>query len=100
MTRSPSCRKLRISSPKASGLSLSAPSHTYAVAPNKNYQSFARVSYDVVPDVTAYAQGVFSRSKLHYITQSNSIMALAKKKRRFAVPCPGCRFAGASCNPN
>jgi iron complex outermembrane recepter protein len=48
--------------------------HTNAVIPGKSYQTFARISYDVTPDITAYAQGIFSRSKIHYITQTNSLI--------------------------
>src|SRR5215831_14892550 len=33
-------------------------------------------------------------------THSNSSIALSKKKRRFAVPCPSCRFGGPSVNPS
>ena len=39
-------------------------------------------------------------ASLGSLTHTNSIMALANEKRRFAVPCPGCRFEGASRNPN
>jgi outer membrane receptor protein involved in Fe transport len=48
--------------------------HTYAVTPTKSYQTFGRVSYDIFPDVEVYAQGVFSRAKIHYITQTNSLI--------------------------
>ncbi len=50
------------------------PADTNAIAPFKTYQSFARASFDVTPDVTVYAQGLFSRSDLQYITQQNALV--------------------------
>jgi len=48
--------------------------HTYAVTPTKSYQTFGRVSYDVTPDVEIFAQGVYSRAKIHYLTQTKSLI--------------------------
>jgi outer membrane receptor protein involved in Fe transport len=47
---------------------------TNAVAPHKTYQTFGRVAYDLTPDINAYVQGGWSRSKLTYITQTNSLI--------------------------
>ena len=45
-----------------------------------------------------WAGGLRASSSLS--TQSNSSIALLKKKRRFAVPCPSCRLGGPSVSPN
>ena len=50
------------------------PDNTSAIVPTRNYQSFGRISYEVTPDVTAYVQGVYSRSELHFITQANALV--------------------------
>ena len=50
------------------------PADTHAVAPSKTYNTYGRVSYEIVPDVTAYAQGIYSESKLRYITQENALV--------------------------
>ena len=50
------------------------PDNTSAIVPSRNYQSFGRLSYEVTPDITAYAQGVYSRSQLKFITQANALV--------------------------
>jgi outer membrane receptor protein involved in Fe transport len=50
------------------------PSDGHAVTPAKNYQTFARASYDLTPDITAYVQGGWSRAKLRYRTQVNALV--------------------------
>lgn len=48
--------------------------HTNAVTPYKNYQTFGRISFDVTPDITAYAQAIYTRSDFSYITQTNALV--------------------------
>jgi iron complex outermembrane recepter protein len=50
------------------------PDNTNAVVPSENIQTFGRISYDVAPDITAYVQGSYSRSKLNFITQINALV--------------------------
>jgi outer membrane receptor protein involved in Fe transport len=50
------------------------PANNNAVAPTKNYQTFGRLSYEVVPDLTAYVQGGWSRSRLRFSTQQNALV--------------------------
>lgn len=45
-----------------------------AIIPVTNYQTFGRLSYDVVPDVNVYVQGIFARSDFTYPTQTNSLI--------------------------
>lgn len=50
------------------------PQNTHAVTPVKNYQSFGRVSYDFTDNTKAYAQVIFSRTDMNYITQQNALI--------------------------
>lgn len=50
------------------------PNDTNAVAPLTNYTGFGRVSYELTPDITAFVQGDYARSKYHYFTQGNSLV--------------------------
>ncbi|SFR88987.1 TonB-dependent receptor domain-containing protein [Sphingomonas jatrophae] len=50
------------------------PSNTSAIVPSRNYQTFGRVSYELTPDITAFAQGAYSRSELRFITQANALV--------------------------
>src|SRR5207253_4669308 len=52
-----------------------------AVAPVKTYQTFGRIAYDVVPDVTAYVEGLWSRSDLRFLTQTNSLIPPTEQVR-------------------
>ncbi|MBU6268700.1 MAG: TonB-dependent receptor [Sphingomonadales bacterium] len=45
-----------------------------AIIPGSNYQAFGRVSYDVSPDINAYAQAVYTRSTYTYPTQTNALV--------------------------
>lgn len=50
------------------------PQSTNAVTPVKNYQSFGRVSYDISDNLSVYAQAIFSRTDMNYITQQNALI--------------------------
>jgi len=50
------------------------PSDGTAIAPLKTYQAFGRASYKVTDDITAYVQGLWSRSDLRYTTQVNGLV--------------------------
>lgn len=51
----------------------SIPSDTAAVAPYETWQGFGRVSYDLTDNISAYAQGIYSRTTLEYDALANSI---------------------------
>ena len=45
-----------------------------AIIPGQNYQGFGRLSYDLTDNVTAYVQGLYTRSKYTYPTQTNALV--------------------------
>jgi prepilin-type processing-associated H-X9-DG protein len=48
------------------------PRDNYAILPSRTYQTFGRISYELVDDVTAYVQGGWSRADLNYTTMQNA----------------------------
>lgn len=50
------------------------PADVSAVAPLETYHGFGRFEYELGPALTAYAQGVFSRTKLDYRSQANAFV--------------------------
>jgi len=50
------------------------PSDGTAVAPTKTYTAFGRASYQLTDDITAFAQGSWSRTDMRYQTQINALV--------------------------
>lgn len=48
------------------------PDSSTSIAPQKSIQTFGRASYDMTPDITVFAQGIFTRSDLSYNSFSNA----------------------------
>jgi iron complex outermembrane recepter protein len=68
----------------ANGDGLVIPLDVTANAPLNTKKAFARYSMEVVPDVNAHVQGLYSRSKLDYIIEANG----------FIVPTGATLFSG------
>lgn len=52
----------------------SIPADTAAIAPYDTLQGFGRVSYELTDNIEAYAQGIYSRTKMQYYALGNSLV--------------------------
>lgn len=52
----------------------SIPADNTSIAPLKTYQSFGHVSYDVAPEISIYARGVYTRSEVSFTSLANSFV--------------------------
>lgn len=50
------------------------PADNAAIAPFTTYSGFGRISYDLSDDISAYVQGVWSRTDMSYTTQQNALV--------------------------
>jgi outer membrane receptor protein involved in Fe transport len=56
------------------GDGFSIPSNVTANAPIDTKKGYARFSYDLTPDITAFVQGVYSHSELNYVLEANGFL--------------------------